>query len=40
MIDVNIIWQDGFHLTNDFLKDFKSYEGNIDFSVINQNLTD
>ena len=48
MINVNRIWKDGLRLTKDgravlanyILKYLKFYEGNIDFNVLGQNLTD
>ena len=48
MVNVNMIRKDGLHLTkngramleNQFLKYFKFYEGNIDFNVICQYITD
>ena len=48
MIDVNVVWKDGLHLsnngvkllTNNAFKYFKSFQGNIDFTQNSRNLMD
>ena len=48
MIDVNVVWKDGLHLSNNgtnvlannAFKYLKSFRGNIDFTLNNRNLMD
>ena len=48
MIDVNVVWKDGLHLSNNgtkvlannAVKYLKSFRGNKDFTLNNRNLMD